>query len=312
MKILVTGASGFVGSALCARLASDKIPFVGAVRKRGVEPQFEIGELNGRVDWSKALYGCDAVIHLAARVHMMTDKASDPLAAFRVVNVEATLNLARQAIDQGIKRFVFVSSVKVNGEETRQGAAFSSSDEPAPLDAYGQSKLEAEMALLELSRSSDLEIVIVRPPLVYGPGVRANFLNLMQLVKFGAPLPLGGIHNCRSFVALDNLVDLLVTCVHHPLAVGNIFMVSDDSDVSTSELIQMLAAAMERRLFLLPVPTRILSAAAVMLGKPSIASRLLGSLQVDIGLTKSTLGWNPIISMEEAINHTVTHFLSQQ
>ncbi|GGI54442.1 hypothetical protein GCM10011430_16160 [Oxalicibacterium solurbis] len=235
---------------------------------------------------------------------------ADPLAVFRTVNVDATKDLARQAARHGVHRFVFVSSIKVNGEMT-QYASFKASDVPAPLDAYGQSKLEAELALQQISRETGLEVVIVRPPLVYGPGVGANFLRLMQLVQKGIPLPLGAIHNLRSLVALDNLVDLLIVCAENLAAAGRTFLVSDDHDVSTPELVRMLATAMGRRARLVPVPVGCLAAGAALLGKSAAADRLLGSLQVDIRETRSVLGWEPVVSTEEAIGATVAHFLSR-
>lgn len=308
-KILITGATGFVGKKVCDVLRSRGINFVTAVRHSVANDQFAIGNLTGTTEWAEALSGCDAVIHLAARVHVMNDESNNPLMAFRAVNVDATLNLARQAALSGVKRFVFVSSVKVNGEETT-GKSFTAFDEPAPLDPYGVSKLEAEQALLALSQETGLEVVIVRPPLVYGPGVRANFLRLMQLAKMGLPLPLGAIHNRRSMVALDNLVDLLITCSRHPKAAGQTFMVSDDNDVSIAELLRMLAGALGRRSLLLPVPARIIAGTAALLGKSAVAGRLLGSLQVDVAHTKSTLGWKPVVSMQEAVNKTAAHFLS--
>ncbi|MGV8898743.1 MAG: UDP-glucose 4-epimerase family protein [Burkholderiaceae bacterium] len=310
-KILVTGANGFVGSALCAALLKKESDFIAAVRTKSRNDEFPIGDFSASTDWLPALAGCSAIIHLAARVHVMNDTSSDPLADFRAVNVDAALNLAKQAVQCNVKRFVFISSVKVNGEETTS-KPFTALDEPAPLDSYGQSKLEAEIALRELSRDTGLEVVIIRPPLVYGPGVRANFLKLMQLVKMGVPLPLGAIHNRRSMVALDNLVDLLITCTHHPAAAGHTFMVSDDNDVSISELLRMLASAMGKRSLLLPVPARIIASAAAVLGKSAVASRLLGSLQVDINHTKSTLGWVPVVTMQESLDKTVAHFLAHR
>lgn len=306
-KFLVTGANGFVGSSLCDTLCRRGVNFVPAVRKAALNGQISVGDLGPDTDWTAALDGCDVVIHLAARVHVMNDSASDPLAAFRAVNVDATLNLARQAIAKGAKRFVFVSSIKVNGEETTN-QAFTAFDEPAPIDPYGQSKLEAEIALQALGNATGLEVVIVRPPLVYGPGVRANFRRLMQLVKTGVPLPLGSIHNRRSMVAVDNLVDLLVLCASHPAAAGQVFMVSDDHDVSISELLRLLAAAMGKRSMLLPLPAGLIAGAAAMLGKSAVASRLLGSLQVDINHTKSTLQWQPPVSMEFALKKTVASY----
>ncbi len=281
--------------------------FVPVVRKADLNGQISVGDLSPDTDWTTALEGCDVVIHLAARVHVMNDSASDPLAAFRAVNVDATLNLARQALAKGIKRFIFVSSIKVNGEETTI-QPFTAFDEPAPVDPYGQSKLEAEIALQELGKATGMEVVIVRPPLVYGPGVRANFRRLMQLVKTGVPLPLGAIHNCRSMVALDNLVDLLMLCAWHPAAAGQVFMVSDDHDVGISELLRMLAAAMGRRSWLLPLPAGLIANAAAVFGKSAVASRLLGSLQVDINHTKSTLQWQPPVSMEAALKKTVADY----
>lgn len=306
-KILVTGANGFVGSSLCETLHGRNVDFVAAVRNADMNGQISVGGLGPDTDWTAALEGCDVVIHLAARVHVMNDSANDPLAAFRAVNVDATLNLARQALAKGIKRFVFISSIKVNGEETTTHP-FTAFDEPAPIDPYGQSKLEAEIALQELGNATGLEVVIVRPPLVYGPGVRANFRRLMQLVKTGLPLPLGAIHNRRSMVAVDNLVDLLILCASHPAAVGQIFLVSDDRDVGISELLRMLAAAMDKRSLLLPLPAGLLASTVAVFGKSAVANRLLGSLQVDIDHTKSTLQWQPPVSMEFALKKTVADY----
>lgn len=308
--MLITGANGFVGSSLCRRLNAEGIPFVAAVRKKAQNSEYEIGTITDKVDWSEALTGCDVVVHLAARVHIMDDCALDPLAAFRSTNVDATLNLARQAISAGVTRFVFVSSVKVNGEMT-DGAPFTASDPPAPVDPYGQSKWEAERALTELALNSDLQLVIVRPPLVYGPGVRANFRRLMQLVKMGIPLPLGSVHNQRSMVALDTLVDLLILCCRHPAASGQVFMVSDDHDVSISELLRMLAVAMGKRSRLFPFPPQLIAGTAVCLGKSAVAGRLLDSLQVDIRHTKETLQWRPPVSMELSLKKTVADFLAR-
>lgn len=307
-KILVTGANGFVGNILCETLASRAMDFVPAVRKAQHARQFSVGDLNAETGWREALAGCNAVIHLAARVHVMKDRSADPLAAFRAVNLDATLNLARQAASNGVRRFVFVSSVKVNGEETTD-QPFTAFDKPAPLDPYGQSKLEAEIALRKLSQETGLEVVVVRPPLVYGPGVRANFRRLMQLVKMGVPLPFGAIHNRRSMVAAENLVDLLLTCAQHPAASGQTFMVSDDKDVSISELLRMLAGAMEKRSLQFSVPAGLITSAATLLGKAAVANRLVGSLQVDVAHTKSALQWVPPVSMDAAIKRSVSHFL---
>lgn len=297
--VAVTGGTGFVGRCLIERLNHSNNDVVSLAR---------IMRVDGMPEWCIER-PIEVVIHAAARVHVMNETTSDPLAEFRKVNVQGTELLARRAAAAGVKRFVFISSVKVNGEATSD-ISFKSSDVPAPLDPYGVSKLEAEQALLAVAQETGLEVVIIRPPLVYGPGVRANFLKLMRLVKMGMPLPLGAIHNRRSMVALDNLVDLVVLCTHHQNAPGQVFMVSDDRDVSISELLRMLAGAMGKRSFLLPVPQRIISGGAALVGKSEVASRLLGSLQVDIAHTKSALNWKPVVSMEMAINKTVAHFLS--
>lgn len=309
MKILITGSDGFVGKTLCKILQQRGIDNVQAVRKNASTSKISVGNLSAETDWRHALSNCTCVIHLAARVHVMDEQAGDPLAAFRAINVEATMNLARQAVAAGVKRFVFVSSVKVNGEETFD-LPFTAFDTPAPLDPYGQSKLEAELALQALALETGLEVVIVRPPLVYGPGVRANFVNLMKLVKKGLPLPLGAIHNRRSMVAVENLADLLVLCSWHEQAAGQIFMVSDDCDISITQLLRQLSHAMQRRNLLLPVPAGLIAGAARLLGKSAIANRLLGSLQVDIKHTKDRLQWQPPLSMPLALQQTVTHFLS--
>lgn len=309
-NILVTGAAGFVGANLCNELRARDIPFTASVRHSRAEGEVAIGHLSATTDWTAALRGCDVVVHLAARVHVMNDASADPLAAFRETNVEATLNLARQAVHSGVKRFVFVSSVKVNGEAT-VASPFTCFDVPAPQDPYGRSKAEAEQALRALSLDSGMKVVVVRPPLVYGPGVRANFLRLMQLVKSGLPLPLNAIRNRRSMVALPNLIDLLIACCRHPNAAGQTFMVSDDCDVSTPELIRMLARPMAKRALLFHLPAGIISSAFTLLGKADAGSRLYGSLQVDIGHTKSALGWTPAVGMQEAIDQTVAHFLTR-
>lgn len=308
-QILVTGANGFVGRSLCEALRTRGIRFIPAVRQQKHDDEIGIGDLSTATDWGKALQACGTVIHLAARVHVMNDASSDPLASFRAVNVDATLNLAQQAIAAGVKRFVFVSSVKVNGEQTSD-YPFTAFDVPKPEDPYGQSKWEAEIELKKLAQASGLELVIVRPPLVYGPGVRANFLRLMQLVKIGLPLPLGSINNRRSMVAVDNLCDLLILCALHPAAPDQTFMVSDDHDVSVTELLRMLAQTMQKRSLLLPVPAALLGGIATLMGKSEVANRLLGSLQVDIKHTKTTLQWQPPLSMDLALKNTVAAYLA--
>jgi UDP-N-acetyl-alpha-D-quinovosamine dehydrogenase len=254
------------------------------------------------VDWSAALRGVNAVVHCAARVHLMNETEPDTLAAFRKVNVDGTLNLAQQAARAGVSRFVFISSIKVNGESTMHGRAYTADDVPAPEDAYGISKTEAETGLRHLGKQAAMEITIIRPVLVYGPGVKANFLSMMRWVRSGVPLPLGCVtENLRSMVALDNLVDLILTCVDHPKAANQTFLVSDGEDVSTVGLLRRMGTAMGCPVRLFPVPVWLLKLAARLLGRNGIAQRLCGSLQVDITKTRALLGWAPPVSMDEAL-----------
>lgn len=306
--ILVTGATGFVGNALVKRLMTDSA-FGGVVAglRRGDAclPDgvqcVHIGDLQPTTDWYAALHQVDALVHCAARVHVMQDGASNPLEAYRHVNVQGTLNLAQQAAKAGVRRFVFVSSVKVNGEATLPGQPFSADDLPAPLDPYGVSKMEAEQELREISAQTGMQVVIVRPPLVYGLGVKANFQDLMRAVQRGWPLPLGAVHNQRSLVALDNLVDLIVTCITHPQAVNQTFLVSDGQDLSTTELVRAMAQAAGVPARLLPVPVWALQAGASLLGKGDAVQRLCGNLQVDITKARNLLGWTPPVSVEQGM-----------
>jgi len=256
-----------------------------------------VGELSPTTDWQDALAGVTSVAHLAGRVHVIHERATDPLAQFRRVNTFGTVNLARQAAQAGVKRFVFLSSVKVNGER----GIYSEAAPSAPLDAYGISKSEAELGLRQLAAETGMDIVIVRSPLVYGPGVKANFQTLMHAVGRGIPLPLGAIHNKRSLVALDNLVDFILTCMQHPAAANETFLVSDGEDLSTTDLIRRLARAMGRPACLIPVPASVLLAGAIMLGRRDMAQRLLASLQVDISKARQLLGWVPPISVDEGL-----------
>ncbi|MNJ12150.1 GDP-6-deoxy-D-mannose reductase [compost metagenome] len=314
-SILVTGATGFLGSALVRYLASSEIFSVRApVRSLtvsfpiGVEV-VPIGSLDASTSWSKVLAGVEVVVHAAARVHIMKEDSRDSLTEFRKVNVEGTLNLARQAVSAGAKRFVFLSSIKVNGEGTSAGRPYRADDEPAPVDAYGRSKLEAELGLLELAASTGLEVVIIRPVLIYGPGVKANFLSMMHWLSKGIPLPLGAIHNRRSFVALENLIDFIVTCINHPQAANQTFLVSDGEDVSTTELLRKLSDGLGRPSRLLPVPSQLMYCAAVLLSRQSVFDRLFGSLQVDISKNRELLGWTPPLSLEQGLKLTAQHFL---
>jgi nucleoside-diphosphate-sugar epimerase len=312
MKILVTGANGFVGGALVNQLAIDREckRVVAAVRRKakslpeGVRPVL-VGDLSPTTDWRAALHGADTVVHCAARVHIMPENAANPLQTYREVNVNGTLNLANQAAQAGVGRFVFVSSIKVNGEATQYGYPFTADDVPAPLDPYGMSKLEAEQGLREIESQTGMEVVVVRPPLVYGPGVKANFASMMRWVAYGMPLPLGAIDNARSLVALDNLVDLLVTCLKHPAAAGQTFLVSDGEDVSTPELLRRIANAMGKKVLLLPLPAFVLECTAFILGKGSVVRRLCGSLQVDIDKTRCLLGWTPPLTLDQGLHKVV-------
>ena len=308
-RVLVTGANGLIGRALVAGLLRRRTTVTAAVRREAAFPPgvsvVRFGDLGPETDWREALAGCDVVVHLAARVHVMRDDVADPLTAYRGVNVAGTLALARQAAAAGAKRFIFVSSVKVNGEGTQPGRPFRETDVPAPVDPYGVSKLEAEQALLALAASTGIEVVVIRSPLVYGPGVRANFAALMRAVARGVPLPLGAVNNRRSLVAIDNLVDLIDTCVEHPAAANEIFFVSDGEDLSTPELVRRLAHAMGRPARLFPMPASVLMAGAMLLGKREVAQRLLGSLQVDISKARSLLGWTPPVNVDEGLRRAV-------
>lgn len=303
--ILVTGATGFVGGQLIRRLADQpSIAVRGAVRATptGDHPGlFAVGEINGDTDWSEALQGQRVVVHTAARAHIMNDMAADPLTEFRSVNVTGTLNLACQAAAAGVGRFVFVSSIKVNGEQTLLDACFVADDAPVPEDPYGISKWEAEQGLQKFARETCMEVVIIRPPLVYGPGVKGNFASMIKLVGRGLPLPLGVVHNKRSLVALDNLVDLIITCIDHPGAANQTFLVSDGEDISTTQLLQGVAEAMGKPSRLIPVPASLLQFGATLLGKKAVAQRLLGSLQVDISHTQKCLNWTPPLTVKQGL-----------
>jgi nucleoside-diphosphate-sugar epimerase len=305
-KILVTGANGFVGSALCDRLNAEGYNLRCAVRTPSPdENSIAVGDIGPDTQWDEALHEVDSVIHTAARAHIMKDEVPDPLAEYRKINVDGTLNLARQAAQAGVKRFIFISSIKVNGEQTPLGEPFTPEDTPAPEDPYGISKHEAEQGLQQLAQETGMDVVIIRPPLVYGPGVKGNFASMVRLVEKGIPLPLGAIHNKRSLVALDNLVDLIVTCIDHPAAANQIFLAGDGEDVSTTELLRGVAKAMGKPARLIPVPASILTLGATLLGKKAVAQRLLGSLQVDISKAREVLGWEPVVSVEEGMAKAV-------
>lgn len=303
-SVMVTGATGFVGDTLVDAL-QDRAR--RALRQPAADPQrgdVVVGDIGPDTDWSGALAGVDCVVHLAARTHVLREDAADPLAAYRRINVEATRQLARQAAAAGVRRFVFLSSVKVNGETTA-AQPFSDIDPPRPEDAYGISKREAEDALRQTGADTGMEVVVLRAPLVYGPGVKGNFLRLLSAVDRGLPLPLASIDNRRSLIYVGNLVDAIVACIDAPAAAGKTFLVSDGEDVSTPVLIRKLAAAMGKPPRLLPCPVALLRFGAALLGQRAAAQRLTGSLQVDSSRIRRELGWQPRYSLDQGLNATV-------
>jgi nucleoside-diphosphate-sugar epimerase len=303
--VLVTGAQGFVGLPLSAVLVKLGYQVRAAVRgsfqvNEGQET-LSVGDINGDTVWTEALADIAVVIHLAARVHVMNETAADALSAYRKVNVEGTVNLAQQAVQAGAKRFIFISSIKVNGEGTVLGHPYNEEQVPTPVDAYGISKYEAELALQQLAKDTGLEVVIIRPTLIYGPGVKANFKAMMGCLALGIPLPLGSIHNQRSLLALDNLIDLIQVCITHPAAANQTFLASDGEDLSTPELLTAMAAALGKTARLIKLPERLLMMGAKLLGKQAMAQRLCGSLQVDSSKARVLLGWQPPVSVQEAL-----------
>ncbi|RRW66750.1 NAD-dependent epimerase/dehydratase family protein [Pseudomonas fluorescens] len=314
-KVLVTGASGFIGEALIFRLLMDKrfTPIAASRKSTRLLGLCRVVPFDLNAPRSiPSLADFSVIIHCAARVHVMDESAVNALSEFRKVNVDGTLRLATQAAECGVKRFIFISSVKVNGERTFPGKPFAASDTPAPVDPYGVSKCEAEEGLRRLSSMNNMEIVIVRPPLVYGPGVKANFERMLSWLSKGLPLPLGAIHNKRSLVAVDNLVDLLVTCIDHPAAANQTFMVSDGEDLSTTQMLRRLSTALGKTSLLMPLPRRLLILVGRLIGKKASAQRLCESLQVDIGDTCARLSWHPPVTVEKAMRATVVHFQGYQ
>ncbi len=310
-RVLVTGASGFVGRALVDRLQScPDVEVVAGIRQPGTALEgasLVLGNLEDCRFSAGQLQGITQIVHAAARVHVMHERSTDPSAAFRRVNVDASVYLARAAAAAGVRRFVYISSIKVNGEASIPGKPFTAAAAPFPVEPYGVSKAEAELRLADVARETGIELVIVRPPLVYGPGVVANFRSMMRWLRRGIPLPLGQIDNRRSLVALDNLVDLLVRCLEHPAAPGNTFLVSDGEDVSTSELLLRLGTSLGRPARLLD--GRYLEILLMATGKHALHQRLFGSLQVEIEETRSLLDWAPPVSMELALQRTADAFL---
>ncbi len=307
MRVLVTGVSGFVGQALVRALKRLDASVVGVGRRliiSDTEAFFAIPDFTDQSAWQTPLEGCDLVIHLAARVHVMNDVAVNALTEFRKVNVEGTLALAEQAAKAGVKRFIYISSIKVNGEVTELNKPFTEHDRAHPEDAYAVSKHEAEQGLLLIAQQTGMEVVIIRPPLIYGAGVKANFASMLRAVKRGIPMPLGAIHNKRSFVYVGNLVSLIERCMDHPAAKNQVFLVSDGHDLSTTELLQECAVALKVQSRLVPVPQNLIVGFATILGKLSFAQRLCGNLQADISKAHEVLGWEPSISVVDGLKVT--------
>ncbi|MGC2165537.1 MAG: SDR family oxidoreductase [Gallionella sp.] len=305
---LVTGANGFVGQAMCTELRGRGWNVKAALRSHGemdsTITQVMIGPINADTKWGEALAGVDVIIHLAARVHVMNDSAPDPLAEFLNVNLHGTANLATQAAQAGIKRLVYVSSIKVNGEETDGTRVYSERDTPAPQDPYAVSKWKAEQALHKISRETGLEVVIIRPPLVYGPGVKGNFIRLLAAVRKGMPLPLAGARNTRSLVYVGNLVSALIACAANSAAAGQTYLVSDGQDVSTADLVRKIATALECDSRLFYFPLALLRGAARLSGRSGQLTRLFGSLRINNTKLHTELGWTPPYTMERGLRHT--------
>ncbi len=315
-RVLVTGASGFVGAAVVARLSADGVPVRASLRRpaaRAFDVAVEsvsVGAIDATTDWRAALDGVGAVVHCAARVHHRRDTAADPLMAFRAVNRDGTARLARQAAEAGVRRFVCISSIGVNGAETF-GTPFRADDTPAPRSPYAVSKHEAEAELARIAAATSLEVVLIRPPLVYGPGAPGNFATLLRALERGWPLPLGAIRNRRSFVAIGNLVDLIVLTLGHPAASGQTFLVSDGEDLSTTGLLRRTAAALGTPARLLPFPQAAVRRGLIWAGRAELGQRLCGSLEVDIRATCRQLAWRPPICVDDALVDTARHHLAQ-
>ena len=312
--ILITGSNGFLGGQLVNRCKGEKLQLLdrNEVNKYGGLPFFQ-AEINSIDDYSRPLTGCKIVIHCAARVHIMDDQVDNPLELYREANTAGTINLARQAFEAGVNRFIFVSSIKVNGESSDLNKPFTSTDTKQPEDLYGLSKSEAEEQLLALAEETGLEVVIIRPTLVYGTGVKANFASLMNLVSKGLPLPFGLINsNKRSLVSVSNLVDLIVICIDHPKAKNQVFLVSDDHDISTSEMVREMSVACGKKNVQLPVPVWCYKLAGKLLKKEDVVDRLIGSLQVDISHTKETLDWTPPQSLQDGFKETADYILDNR
>ncbi len=314
MKLILTGATGFVGKQILEKITSFDVTVLGRSKPESLKNcTFFQANIDANSNYSSALADGGVVIHCAARAHIMDDKSADPLTAFKDVNTLGTINLAKQAAKAGVKRFIFISSIKVNGEHTYKGKPFSAEDKPSPEDPYGLSKAEAEEQLKKLSKETGMEVVIIRPPLVYGPGVKANFATMMRLAATGIPLPFGSIKdNKRSLVSVYNLVDLIVKCISHPNATNQTFLVSDDEDLSTEKMLKELSVALGKSGKMLSLPVQLFELVGKVTGKSAIVARLCGSLQVDISKTKQLLDWQPPISVKEGFARTAEHYLNNK
>ena len=310
-RCLITGASGFIGSALLNAL-SDKHFMAVPVYRQAYNNAACISDINEDTDWSSALENIDVIIHSAARVHIMAESHHDSLTEFRKVNVDGTLNLARQAAKNGVQRFIYLSSIKVNGESTFQENAFTEHVREIPVDPYSLSKYEAESGLREISDETGMEVVIIRPPLVYGPNVKANFLNLVKLADTGVPLPFGAINNKRSMVYVENLVDFIIKCVVNPAAANQTFLISDGDDLSLKRLLRMMRTALGRPARLLSIPSVLFRIAGRLTGKAAVVDRLVGDLRVDSAKAQELLGWTPPFTIQQGIQATIAFYLEDK
>ena len=315
--ILVTGASGFIGQALSRELLQNGQSVILATRSSQNIPSLykdarviKVDLNDNETNWIAHLQSVDTVIHLAARVHVMKEQAEDSLSLYRQINIEGTEKIAKSAVLAGVRRFIYLSSVKVHGEENI--LPYSELDKKAPLDEYGLSKSDAENKLLEIARQSKMEVVIIRPPLVYGPGVKANFYSLFKIVNKNFPLPFGNIDNKRSYVALTNLVNFIIFCIDHPKAANEVFLISDGEDISTTELVEKIAKALDKKKCLISIPVGLMRFLAMILGKRNLTRRLFGSLRVDSSKARELLGWKPVITMDEQLKITADTFLNEK
>lgn len=307
-KCMITGASGFVGSALLRSPPQKTFTFTPLYRQL-IDSTFSIKSIDKDTDWSCILENIDTVVHAAARIHITSDTHYDTLSEFRRVNVDGTLNLAQQAAEASVRRFIFISTIKVNGETTDGGYIFNEISTDPPEDPYALSKYEAENGLREIADQTGMEVVIIRPPLVYGPNVKANFLSLMKLADTSIPLPLGSINNKRSMVYIGNLVDFIIRCIDHPNAANQTFILSDGEDLSLSALLRMMRVALGRSVRLFSVPEALFRIAGRLSGKTGVIDRLIGNLQVDSAKARNLLGWNPPFTVEQGISATIAAYL---